>query len=175
MSRDKFEGLNLAYEQVKAFHMAFGHPVGKEVQALDDKRAVDRACWTAEEIVEFLYATAEGDRDKFRGMVTNLLTAVVTTEGKILEKGEPVPNKVVAQADALTDINYFTQGSYVEMGVEPQPLFDIVQDANMAKLWEDGKPRYRETDGKIMKPEGWVAPEPLLEKEIERQIKKSSK
>jgi predicted HAD superfamily Cof-like phosphohydrolase len=39
----------------------------------------------------------------------------------------------------------------------------------MAKLFPDGKPRYRESDGKIIKPDGWVAPEPKLKSEIERQ------
>lgn len=78
---------------------------------------------------------------------------------------------VTDQADAIIDAIYFLLGTLVEMGVQPQPLFDIVQNTNMAKLFPDGKPRYRE-DGKVIKPEGWVAPEPLLAKEIERQINK---
>ena len=40
-----------------------------------------------------------------------------------------------------------------------QEIFAIVHDANMAKLWPDGKPRYRESDGKVAKPEGWIPPE----------------
>lgn len=73
------------------------------------------------------------------------------------------------QADALTDALYFILGSFAMMGIEPFNLLEIVHKANMAKLWEDGKPRYKE-DGKVKKPEGWVAPEPLLEKEIQRQL-----
>jgi predicted HAD superfamily Cof-like phosphohydrolase len=39
---------------------------------------------------------------------------------------------------------------------------------------EDGKPRFREGDGKIVKPPHWeenFAPEPKLKAEIERQSK----
>ncbi|MBC1935736.1 HAD family hydrolase [Listeria grandensis] len=80
---------------------------------------------------------------------------------------------VVDQADAVIDGLYFLIGTLVEMGVEPERLFQIVQDANMAKLWPDGKAHFRESDNKIMKPAGWIAPEPQLEKEIERQTKAS--
>lgn len=71
------------------------------------------------------------------------------------------------QADAMIDLLYFALGTMVEMGVPPQELFDIVQKANMTKLWPDGKPHYRE-DGKVIKPVGWQAPEPQLEAVIQR-------
>lgn len=75
---------------------------------------------------------------------------------------------VVDRADAMIDLIYFALGTLVEMGVKPGRLFEIVQAANMAKL-HNGKPQYRE-DNKIVKPEGWVAPEPQIAAEIERQI-----
>lgn len=74
---------------------------------------------------------------------------------------------IVDQADAMIDVIYFALGTLVEMGVKPDGLFSIVQEANMSKLWEDGKARYR-PDGKIIKPVGWQAPEPKILKEIER-------
>lgn len=43
----------------------------------------------------------------------------------------------------------------------------------MGKIWDDGKPRFRESDGKILKPPHWeanFAPEPRLKEEIQRQI-----
>ena len=39
----------------------------------------------------------------------------------------------------------------------------------MAKLWPDGRAHHRPGDGKVMKPEGWQDPGPLLQAEIERQ------
>lgn len=165
-----FKGLDYAYNQVKEFHAAFGHQVGEEIKAIPEDVALNRACWTAEEVVEFLYATSNNDMDKFNRLVDCLLNAADYTREKLIQRNDAIENVLVSQMDALTDINYFTQGSFVIAGVKPQPLFDIVQDANMAKLWPDGKPRYREEDGKIVKPEDWVAPEPLLEEEINRQI-----
>jgi predicted HAD superfamily Cof-like phosphohydrolase len=81
---------------------------------------------------------------------------------------------VVDQADAVIDAIYFLVGTMVEMGVKPDKLFDIVQEANMGKLHDvDGKlvPVYKE-DGKVKKPENWqevYAPEPRLKAEVERQ------
>ena len=79
-------------------------------------------------------------------------------------------DNVIDQADALVDALYFILGTAVEIGVDLEPVFDIVQKANMAKLWADGKPHYRESDGKVAKPEGWQAPEPQIEAEIKRQM-----
>ena len=62
--------------------------------------------------------------------------------------------EVVEQADAMIDTIYFALGTLVEMGVKPEALFEIVQEANMSKLWADGKPHFNEM-GKTIKPEGW--------------------
>jgi energy-coupling factor transport system permease protein len=167
------KGLDYAADQVREFHKAFNHPYSDKPTVIPTETAIARTNWTAEELVEFLYATANNDVEAFRKMVDGLLTSIINTESKILQKGEPVDDVLVAQADALTDVNYFVQGSFVLLGVDPQPLFDIVQDANMNKLWEDGTARYRESDGKIIKPPSWLPPEPRLKDEIIKQSKKS--
>ncbi|MBQ0134120.1 MAG: hypothetical protein KBS46_03190 [Clostridiales bacterium] len=77
-------------------------------------------------------------------------------------------DEIVEQADAMIDLMYFALGSLVEMGVKPDRLWQIVQDANMAKLWSDGKPHHRE-DGKTIKPPTWEDPHSKLEAEILRQ------
>lgn len=76
---------------------------------------------------------------------------------------------VYGQADAMIDLIYFALGTMVEMGIPPQELFEIVQAANMEKLWPDGKPHFRE-DGKVIKPEGWQPPEPKLKKLIDSMV-----
>lgn len=84
------------------------------------------------------------------------------------EIDEFVDAKTIAdQADAMIDTIYFAVGTLVEMGVQPQELFEIVQAANMAKLWPDGKPHYNEHN-KVIKPEGWEDPEPKLIAAIEK-------
>lgn len=72
------------------------------------------------------------------------------------------------EADAMIDLIYFALGTFVEMGIQPQQIFDIVQKANMDKVWPDGLV-HKKPDGKTIKPEGWVAPEPLIIAEIDRQ------
>lgn len=78
---------------------------------------------------------------------------------------------IYEQADAMIDLMYFALGTLVEMGIEPDNIFEIVHKANMDKLWEDGKPHYNE-DGKTIKPAGWQDPYPKLKDEIDSQIKK---
>ena len=62
------------------------------------------------------------------------------------------------------------------MGVDPKPFFDIVHEANMGKLFPDGKAHYDPETHKILKPDHWeetFAPEPAIKKELDKQIQKS--
>jgi predicted HAD superfamily Cof-like phosphohydrolase len=77
---------------------------------------------------------------------------------------------IYEQADAFIDIIYFALGGLVNIGVPPDKIFDIVQNANMSKLWEDGKPRFREGDGKIIKPPHWEDPHDKIVKAINNMM-----
>ena len=59
-------------------------------------------------------------------------------------------NDLLEVADALTDILYVTYGAGHAFGIDLDQCFDEVQNSNMSKLSEDGKPIYNET-GKVMK------------------------
>ena len=76
---------------------------------------------------------------------------------------------IVEQADAMIDTIYFALGTLVEMGIRPDALFDIVQEANMSKLFPDGKPHYNE-DGKTIKPDTWEDPHEKLEDAINKEM-----
>ena len=73
---------------------------------------------------------------------------------------------IVEQADAMIDLIYFALGTMVEIGVSPDAIFNIVHEANMSKLWDDGKPHYN-ADGKTIKPESWKDPYTKIKNEIE--------
>ena len=77
------------------------------------------------------------------------------------------------QVDAMIDILYFALGTLVEMGVKPESIFNIVHEANMSKCFPDGKPRYRPSDGKVIKPPTWQDPAPKIEAELKRQIQQA--
>ena len=65
----------------------------------------------------------------------------------------------VEQLDALVDILVVTMGAIRAGGFDGEGAWKEVMDTNFAKIDPDtGKVRKRE-DGKVLKPEGWKAPE----------------
>ena len=61
-------------------------------------------------------------------------------------------------ADALTDILYVTYGAGHAFGINLDRCFEEVQNSNMSKLGEDGKPIYNES-GKVMKGPKYFKPD----------------
>ena len=61
-------------------------------------------------------------------------------------------------ADALTDILYVTYGAGHAFGINLDKCFDEVQNSNMSKLDDNGKPIYNET-GKVMKGPKYFKPD----------------
>ena len=66
-------------------------------------------------------------------------------------------NDIKEVADALTDILYVTYGAGHAFGIDLDKCFDEVQNSNMSKLSDDGKPIYNE-DGKVMKGPNYFKP-----------------
>ena len=67
-------------------------------------------------------------------------------------------NDLKEAADALTDILYVTYGAGHAFGVNLDKCFDEVQQSNMSKLGEDGKPIYNDA-GKVMKGPKYFKPD----------------
>ena len=61
-------------------------------------------------------------------------------------------------ADALTDILYVTYGAGHAFGIDLDKCFEEVQNSNMSKLGENGKPIYNEA-GKVMKGPNYFKPD----------------
>ena len=61
-------------------------------------------------------------------------------------------------ADALTDILYVTYGAGHAFGIDLDSCFKEVQNSNMSKLGEDGKPIYNDV-GKVMKGPKYYKPD----------------
>ena len=60
-------------------------------------------------------------------------------------------------ADALTDILYVTYGAGHAFGINLDKCFKEVQNSNMSKLGEDGKPIFNDK-GKVMKGPNYFKP-----------------
>ena len=75
------------------------------------------------------------------------------------ELTEAMKNKDLLEvADALTDILYVTYGAGHAFGINLDKCFDEVQNSNMSKLDENGKPIYNES-GKVMKGPNYFKPD----------------
>ena len=74
------------------------------------------------------------------------------------ELKQAIVNKDLLEvADALTDILYVTYGAGHAFGINLDACFSEVQNSNMSKLDNDGKPIYNES-GKVMKGPNYYKP-----------------
>ena len=75
------------------------------------------------------------------------------------ELTEAMNNKDLLEvADALTDILYVTYGAGHAFGIDLDKCFDEVQNSNMSKLHDNGKPIYNDS-GKVMKGPNYFKPD----------------
>ena len=88
--------------------------------------------------------------------INNLRLDLIKEE--LTELTEAMNNKdLIEVADALTDILYVTYGAGHAFGINLDKCFEEVQNSNMSKLDENGKPIYNE-HGKVMKGPNYFKP-----------------
>ena len=88
--------------------------------------------------------------------ITSLRYELIQEE--LLELKEAIDKKDIKEvADALTDILYVTYGAGHAFGINLDKCFEEVQNSNMSKLDENGKPIYNE-QGKVMKGPNYFKP-----------------
>ena len=74
------------------------------------------------------------------------------------ELSDAMKNKDLLEvADALTDILYVTYGAGHAFGIDLDKCFEEVQNSNMSKLDQNGKPIYNDS-GKVMKGPNYFKP-----------------
>ena len=89
--------------------------------------------------------------------INSLRVSLINEELEELKKAISDKN-IVEVADALTDILYVVYGAGHAFGINLDKCFKEVQDSNMSKLGEDGKPIYNE-HGKVMKGPKYFKPD----------------
>ena len=78
---------------------------------------------------------------------------------ELMELKEALEQKDLKEvADALTDILYVTYGAGHAFGIDLDKCFQEVQESNMSKLDNNGKPIYNE-EGKVMKGPNYFKPD----------------
>ena len=79
-------------------------------------------------------------------------------EEELLELKKAIEERDITEvADALTDILYVTYGAGHAFGIDLDKCFEEVQNSNMSKLGDNGKPIYNE-HGKVMKGSKYFKP-----------------
>lgn len=170
-----FKSRDENFNKVKDFHRVMDGDTIETPKSYTLKDAGHRADFKVEELVEFLFAASQGDKNQFTQSLLDMHSAIDRAAIKVQSK-EHSESPLVGQVDALTDLLYFTYGSFVLMGVDPQPIFETVHEANMGKLFPDGKAHFDPVTHKILKPANWekhYAPEKAIKKELDKQLQKS--
>ena len=104
------------------------------------------------------YGQEVKDKAGFSDAKTNNLRIDLIKE-ELEELTEAMQDKNLLEvADALTDILYVTYGAGHAFGIDLDKCFEEVQNSNMSKLGEDGKPIYNEA-GKVMKGPNYFKPD----------------
>ena len=96
---------------------------------------------------------AELSNDK----INELRISLINEELEELKKAIK-DNDILEVADALTDILYVAYGAGHAFGINLDKCFNEVQESNMSKLDENGKPIYNE-HGKVMKGPKYFKPD----------------
>ena len=106
------------------------------------------------------YGQEVKDKAEFSDAKTNKLRIDLIKE-ELEELTQAMNEKNLLEvADALTDILYVTYGAGHAFGIDLDKCFDEVQNSNMSKLGEDGKPIYNDS-GKVMKGPNYFKPDLL--------------
>ena len=104
------------------------------------------------------YGQEVKDKAGFSDAKTNKLRIDLIKE-ELEELTEAIQDENLLEvADALTDILYVTYGAGHAFGIDLDKCFDEVQNSNMSKLGEEGKPIYNEV-GKVMKGPNYFKPD----------------
>ena len=139
--------MNSAQERVEDFHAKFGSTIGMtpalRERELRAKLIMEEAVETVAAMGFTVYATIE--QNGVPGEAPHQLT------GFTKSFQEPNFDEVI---DGLADLLYVVYGAAVTFGIDLEPFFAEVHKTNMAK--EGGATR---ADGKVLKPEGWKAPD----------------
>lgn len=168
-----FQSRDENFNRVKDFHALMDGITQESPKEFDGQTALFRAGFKLEEVAEFLYASADCEED-FQEYIHRLHEDLDRAVEKVRSKGQARVS-LQDQVDALLDILYFTYGSFVLMGVDPAPIFDLVHTANMGKVFPDGKAHFDPITHKILKPGDWeekFAPETKIMEELDRQKKR---
>ena len=148
-------------ELVKQFTEETGHVIPTEPQLMSEEEVNFLTKMILDEVMEFMATVHEPKKGK------EIMKQFIDDSKDIPKEEGSEEDIIAAQADALTDVNYYSLNAAAKKGVNLSKVFMLVHEANMDKR-VDGKFLRRE-DGKILKRPGWTPPD--ITREIINQKK----
>ena len=125
------------FEKVGEFHKAFGI---KPAHITDPEAISQRFSLLQEEVKELTKEFFE---------LSKTLPYRLVLKGRINKKNV---------AKELADVLYVTYGMAQRFDIPLDDVFALVHASNMTKLGDDGKPVYRDSDGKVLKGPNYQPP-----------------
>jgi predicted HAD superfamily Cof-like phosphohydrolase len=111
------------------------------------------------ELVELAQTVTETDTEAIE-----LVESSVKTDLSQHERTTNPDELAAHQGDAAVDAMYYMYNCFAKKGINLSKMFQVVHQANMNKRDPTtGKFIRRESDGKVLKPPGWQAPDVLAE------------
>lgn len=132
----------------------------------------ERVAWLCTMVMSELYelACTVAEPNEQGAQREHALAILNESLAKIDTGGDPFsydPVETCAnQADAIVDFAYYGLNVAAAHGMDLDPVFHLVHDANMYKVRSDII--RRNSDGKVLKPPGWTPPD--IVSEMKRQI-----
>jgi len=152
------------FNKVGTFMKTFGQEVKTKPSFSSDKINKLRIDLIKEELDEFQEAMKNNDLLEVADALTDILYVAYGAGHDLIkeeldELQEAMKNNDLLEvADALTDILYVAYGAGHAFGIDLDKCFDEVQNSNMSKIGENGKPIYNES-GKVMKGPNYFKPD----------------
>lgn len=156
------------YQMVREFHQIFDDRIKDRPTQLPNQEVAYRSEFMLEELLEFLVADAHG-KSQIKARFVEIETALKRAEEKVLTKKRPSYPDLVKQSDALGDLIYLAYGTFALMGIDPKEIIASIHQANLEKLFPDGRPHYDSRTKKVLKPDNWHGPESKIQATLEKQ------
>jgi len=153
-------------ELVREFTAETGNVIPTEPQVMTKDEVYFLVKMMLDEIMELCATVADPLEAKY-----NMIKMIC--DSKDISKINGSDSLIIAeQVDSVVDCYYYTLNAMAKKGVNFSKVFNLVHDANMDKRDPITKKFIRREDGKILKRNGWIAPD--VEEEIKKQIKEGS-